>query len=104
MDERSLVLTTYPPVHLCILEPDTMNQADQAPPPTYDEVTRAPGTPQMPNNNSYSDQPESSEHHSPSAPLLTPGVQGSNSYSSIPPPPPRSYASSVSCKCGEVPL
>ncbi|KAF9393724.1 hypothetical protein CPC16_001300 [Podila verticillata] len=75
---------------------DTMNQAYQAPPPTYDEVTRAPGAPQMPNNNSYSDQPESSEHHSPSAPLLAPGAQGSNGYSSIPPPPPRSYASSVS--------
>ncbi|KAF9316837.1 hypothetical protein BG003_001497 [Podila horticola] len=78
------------------------NQADQAPPPTYDEVTRAPGAPQLPysnhnsnNNSHYGDQPEGSENHNPSAPLLAPGTQGSNGYSSIPPPV-RPYASSVS--------
>ncbi|KAG0359460.1 hypothetical protein BG005_000764 [Podila minutissima] len=80
--------------------PDTLHQA---PPPTYDEVTRAPGAPQLPHgdhsnssNSNYGDQPESSEHYSPSAPLLAPGTQGSNGYSSIPGPPVRSYASSVS--------
>ncbi|KAG0096700.1 hypothetical protein BGZ93_004109, partial [Podila epicladia] len=82
---------------------------NQAPPPTYDEVTRAPRTtrapraPQLPygdhnnsSNSNYGEQPESSEHYSPSAPLLAPGTQGSNGYSSIPGPPVRSYASSVS--------
>ncbi|KAG0077512.1 hypothetical protein BGZ92_001882 [Podila epicladia] len=86
---------------------DTLHQANQAPPPTYDEVTRAPRTtrapraPQLPygdhnnsSNSNYGEQPESSEHYSPSAPLLAPGTQGSNGYSSIPGPPVRSYASS----------
>ncbi|KAG0030736.1 hypothetical protein BGZ82_007305 [Podila clonocystis] len=80
-----------------------MYQVDQPPPPTYEEVTRAPGAPQLPysvhnnsNNSNYGDQLETSDPQSPSAPLLAPGTQRSNGYSSIPGPPVRPYASSVS--------